>query len=131
MNILNATLTAITSSEQLSILTVSVGDDPFYLLLVEQCNEPIGEALKLVFKETEVILSKTAVSTTANTQSAMVKKIERGDVLSQIILDYHAASIIALVPTLSFNTLDIHEGNEVFWMVQPSEISLLRGHHGS
>lgn len=131
MNILNATLTAITSSEQLSILTVSVGDDPFYLLLVEQCHEPIGEPLKLVFKETEVILSKTAVSTTANIQSAVVQKIERGNVLSQISLKYRTSTITALVPTLSFNTLDIHEEDEVFWMVQPSEISLLRGHHGS
>ncbi len=131
MNILNATLTATTSSEHLSVLTVSVDEDPFYLLLVEQSHESIGEALKLVFKETEVILSKTAVLTTANTQNAIVKKIERGDVLSQITLEYHAAAITALVPTQSFNALDIHEGNEIYWTVNPSEISLLRGHHGS
>jgi molybdopterin-binding protein len=131
MNILNATLTSITSSEQLSILTVSVGEYPFYLLLVEQCHESIGEALKLVFKETEVILSKTAAVTTANTQSAMVQKIECGDVLSQITLMYHNTVITALVPTLSFNALDIHEGDEIYWMVSPSEISLLRGTHGN
>ncbi|DAB37828.1 MAG: hypothetical protein A2552_04435 [Sulfuricurvum sp. RIFOXYD2_FULL_44_160] len=130
MNTLPATLTAITASKHLSILTVAVGEDNFYLLLAEQCHDAIGEPLMLAFKETEVILASTPTATTANIQRAVVSKIEQGSVLSQITLTYHEMNLIALVPTLMFNTLTIREDDEICWMVQPSEISLLRGTNG-
>ncbi|MGA9047108.1 TOBE domain-containing protein [Sulfuricurvum sp.] len=130
MNTLPATITAVTTSEYMSILTVSVGNEPFHLLLAEASDEAIGTNVTLAFKETEVILSKTSSPTTANSGRALVQKIEKGVVLSQITLTYHETTLIALVPTLTFNTLMIVEGDEVSWMVQPSEISLLRGTHG-
>jgi len=130
MNTLSATLTAHTSTEHVSLLTTSVGEDHFYLLLAEPCHDRVGAQLTLAFKETEVILASAHSATTANIQRAIVSKIERGTVLSQIALTYHETSLIALMPTLTFNTLAIGEGDEIHWMVQPSEISLLRGTHG-
>lgn len=132
MNILKATITSVTSSEHLSCLEVSVGEDTFYLLLAETSDENhlLNTPVTLAFKETEVILSKTRIATTANVQRAFVKTIERGIILSQITLTYHEMTIMTLAPTLTFNTLDIGEGDEVCWMVQPSEISLLRERHG-
>jgi len=132
MNILPATITALTTSEHLSILTVAVENDPFHLLLAEASNaeDLIGTNVTLAFKETEVILSKEPINTTANIGRATVQRIERGIVLSQITLLYHETIITALVPTLTFNTLEINEANKVYWMVQPSEISLLRGANG-
>jgi molybdopterin-binding protein len=130
MNILSATITAVTASEHLSILTVEVGDDSFHLLLAESSDAPIGTNVTLAFKETEVILSKGSTTTTANCGRATVQKIEQGIILSQITLTYYETNFIALVPTLSFNTLMIAESDEVSWMVQPSEISLLRETHG-
>ncbi|MCX6073367.1 MAG: hypothetical protein NTY39_03530 [Campylobacterales bacterium] len=130
MNTLPATLTAITTSEHLTCLSVAVGDDTFHLLLAEQCHDTIGTPLTLVFKETEVLLASTPTATTANIHHAVVTKIEQGSVLSQISLTYHEITIAALVPTLTFNPLNIHEGDDVFWIVSPSEISLLRSNHG-
>lgn len=130
MNTLPSTLTAITTSEHMSILTVAVGNEPFHLLLAEQCHDTIGTPLTLVFKETEVLLASTPTATTANIHRAVVAKIEQGSVLSQISLTYHEITIAALVPTLTFNPLNIHEGDDVFWIVSPSEISLLRSNHG-
>lgn len=130
MNTLKATITAAVSSEHLSILTVSVENDPFHLLLAETSDEQelLNTPVTLVFKETEVILSNLYIPTTANTHNAIVQKIERGAVLSQITLLYHTYSVTALVPTPTFEPLEIREGDTVSWMVQPSEISLLRGH---
>ncbi|MCK9372625.1 MAG: hypothetical protein M0P91_05465 [Sulfuricurvum sp.] len=130
MNTLPATITAVTASEHLSLLTVDVRDEPFHLLLAEASEALIGNSVTLAFKETEVILSTHSAATTANSARAIVQKIESGIVLSQITLAYHETNLIALVPTLTFNSLAIHEGDEVSWMVQPSEISLLRGTHG-
>jgi molybdopterin-binding protein len=130
MNTLKATIIALTASEHLSILTVTVGADPFHLLLAEASEMEVGTNVTLAFKETEVILSKDSAATTANCGRATVQKITQGLVLSQITLTYQGMSLIALVPTLTFNTLAIGEGDEVSWMVQPSEISLLRGTNG-
>ena len=131
MNTLPATLTAVTSSEHLTCLSVKVKDDTFHLLLAQQYHEAIGTPLMLAFKETEILLASTPTAATANIHRAIISKIEQGRVLSQITLSYHESTIIALVPTLTFDTLNLSEGDEVFWMVSPSEISLLRGHHGS
>lgn len=132
MNTLSATITAIAASEHLSILTVAVGDDPFHLLLAEPSDEEglLRTNVTLAFKETEVILSKVFTPTTANIQRASVLKIARGTVLSQITLAYGDAMLTALVPSLTFDALGITEGDDVYWMVQPGEISLLKGHHG-
>ncbi len=131
MNTLKATITAVTASEHLSILSVAVANEPFHLLLAEASDAQIGADVTLAFKETEIILSKNVTATSANCARATVQKIENGIVLSQITLTYHDTNLIALVPTLTFNTLAIGEGDEIHWMVQPSEISLLRGTHGS
>lgn len=130
MNTLSATITAITTSEHLSILTVAVGEDHFHLLLAEACHDEIGKNVTLAFKETEIILSKTLTSTSANSARATVEKIEAGIVLSQITLAYREHIVRVLVPTLTFEPLAIHEGDELYWMVQPSEISLYRETHG-
>ncbi|MDD2781149.1 hypothetical protein [Sulfuricurvum sp.] len=130
MNTLKATITAVTASEHLSILSVSVANEPFHLLLAEASDMEVGINVTLAFKETEVILSKNVTATSANCARATVQKIESGIVLSQITLTYHETSLIALVPTLTFNTLAISEGDEIHWMVQPSEISLLKETHG-
>lgn len=130
MNTLQATITAVTASEHMSILTVAIQEDSFHLLLAEASDALIGSNVTLAFKETEVILTNETTATTANSGRAIVQRIEKGVVLSQITLTYHETNLIALVPTLTFNPLMIVEGDEVSWMVQPSEISLLRGHHG-
>ncbi|MDD5051355.1 MAG: hypothetical protein PHO27_01335 [Sulfuricurvum sp.] len=131
MNILNATITAIEASEHLSLIQVRVEDNSFHLLLAESSDQNLLYTdVTLAFKETEVILSKTFTATTANIQNGKVTHIERGIVLSQITLAYHETVITSLVPTLTFNALSIHEGDTIYWMVQPSEISLLRSNHG-
>lgn len=132
MNLLSATIATITTSEHLSCLSVLVGENTFYLLLAEASNENelLNTPVTLAFKETEVIISKILTATTANVQKATVHTVEHGNILSQITLDYFDILITALVPTLTFKTLEIAEGDNVYWMVQPSEISLLRGPNG-
>lgn len=132
MNILHATITSVTSSDHLSCLAVGVGEDTFYLLLAEASNEEhlLHTPVTLAFKETEMILSKDSAATTANRAHATVHTIEQGAILTQVTLTYQETTVRALIPTITFNTLSIHKGDRVYWMVQPSEISLLRDHNG-
>lgn len=132
MNTLSATITALTASEHLSCICVAVGEDTFHLLLAEVSNaqDLLHTNVILVFKETEVILSKVFTQTTANLLQGTIYEIKKGIVLSEIILNYQESTVTALVPTVTFDTLTILQGDTVYWMVQPSEISLLRGHDG-
>lgn len=132
MNILNATITAVTTSEHLSSICIEVGGDSFHLLLAEASNaeDLLNTSVTLAFKETEVILSKVFTPTTANLLQGTIQVIKKGIVLSEVILNYQETTVTALVPTVTFDTLNIVEGNTISWMVQPSEISLLRGHDG-
>ncbi|MFA6188281.1 MAG: hypothetical protein WC680_03275 [Sulfuricurvum sp.] len=132
MNTLSATITALTASEHLSCICVAVGEDTFHLLLAEVSNaqDLLHTDVTLAFKETEVILSKVSTPTTANLLQGTIHEIQKGIVLSEVILNYQESTVTALVPTVTFDTLNILQGDTVNWMVQPSEISLLRGHDG-
>lgn len=127
MNTLQATISGIASSGHLSSIRVSIGEDAFHLLLAEHTDDlMLNHSVTLAFKETEVILAKGVVSSSANVHSASVKMVEKGDILSQITFVYQDIDLKALVPTLTFEALDIREGDTIHWIVQPSEISLLR-----
>ena len=131
MNTLSATIAEIAASDHLSCLSATVGEDTFHLLLAEPFDEPTGFPVILAFKETEVILTKEPSPSTANRAMAMIRKIRRGEVLTEVTLEYGQTSLAALVPTLTFDPLGLEEGMSVGWMVQPGEISLMRGNHGN
>lgn len=131
MNTLSASVITIDNSSHLCALGVSYGNDLFELILVETPSLDCGDTVTLVFKETEVILQKSAFQiSSANTLNGIIKSIESGIVLTSVTLSYHETSIVALITTNAYKRLELSIGDEVIWMVQPSEISLLRGHDG-
>jgi molybdopterin-binding protein len=131
MNTLSATVTTIENSSHLCALSVSYGNDLFELILVETSSLQSGDNVTLVFKETEVILEKSSGQvSSANRQKGIIESIESGIVLTSVTLTYHDTSIVSLITTNAYKRLELSAGDEVVWMVQPSEISLLRGHDG-
>lgn len=131
MNTLSACVTTIENSSHLCALNVSYGNDLFELILVESLALSDGDAVTLVFKETEVILQKTSTQvSSANTQKGTIASIESGIVLTSITLAYRDTTITSLITTNAYKRLELSIGDEVVWMVQPSEISLLRGSDG-
>lgn len=131
MNKLSASVISMDISRHLCALRTMVGTDAFELILVENPLFTQGDTVTLVFKETEVILLKTSLPTcSANVQKATIKTIENGIVLTSVTLSYHETIIVSLITTSAFKRLELVIGDEVVWMVQPSEISLLRGNDG-
>lgn len=131
MNKITASVISIRTSSHLCGLSVAVDTDPFELILAETPAYKTGDTVTLVFKETEVILLKPPLqSTSANAQKGVIKIVEPGDILTSVALAYHESTIVSLVTTNAFKRLGVTIGDEVIWMVQPSEISLMRGHDG-
>ncbi|MBN2722285.1 MAG: TOBE domain-containing protein [Campylobacterales bacterium] len=131
MNQLKGKITSIQSSQHLSLVDVEIDGDTLRLLLLENPIETIGSEVDLVFKESEVILSKEAICSTANICSGRISKIEEGSILTYVTLLYHDKQIAALVPSATFASLGCKPNDTVYWIISPSEISLQRGHHGS
>lgn len=131
MNTLSAFITTVDNSSHLCALGVSFSNDFFELILVEITSLQYGDAVTLVFKETEVILQKfSQQASSANTQKGIVAAIESGIILTSVTLTYHDATIVSLITTNAYKRLDLAIGEEIVWIIQPSEISLLRGHDG-
>ncbi|MGD9968934.1 MAG: hypothetical protein AB7S65_00625 [Sulfuricurvum sp.] len=130
MNTLKATLSGITVSSHISFIDVSVGEDVLHLLLAEPIQAVLHKEVTLVFKETEIILSRDFVRTTANVLTGLIRHIRWGEILSSVELAYHDTTIRALVPTRTLQEQGFMEDEKVYWMIQPSEISLRRDNHG-
>lgn len=132
MNQLPSIIQAVVSTEHLSCVNVLVGSDIFSLLLAEkfESSQLVDKNVNLAFKETEIILSKELLTASANSASAVIKDISRGEVLTQVTLSYQSYEINALVPTSLFEPLHVSIEDSVYWMVQANEISLLWGTNG-
>lgn len=130
MNRLKAQITSIESSEHLSFVSVKYGSGLLHLLLLEKPIEAIGEEVNLVFKESEVILCKEPVKSTANISQGSISKIQKGEILTHVTLLDNNIEIVSLVPTKIFDTMKCNINDVVYWVISPSEISLQRGHYG-
>ncbi len=131
MNTLSATVANIENSSHLCGLRVSFCGDIFELILVESLALSDGDTVTLAFKETEVILLKTPFSScSANALIGTIISIESGNILTSVTLSYQATTIVSLITTNAYKRLELTIGDEIIWMVQPSEISLLRGYDG-
>ncbi|MDD5358676.1 MAG: hypothetical protein PHI79_02335 [Sulfurovaceae bacterium] len=130
MNKLKGYIDSIQSSEHLSFIGVKTNGGLLYLLLLEKPIETIGSEVNLVFKESEVILSKELVKSTANISCGVINKIQKGKILTHIGLLYNDIEIIVLVPSVKFDMMELKLNDTVYWIINPSEISLQRSHGG-
>lgn len=130
MNRLKGHITSIQSSLHLSFVGVEANGELLYLLLLEKPLEVIGDEVNLVFKESEVILSKDVIKSTANMSKGAISEIQKGEILTHVTLLHNDIEIVSLVPTQTFDMMKCNPGDTIYWIINPSEISLQRSHHG-
>ena len=132
MNKLPATITAIQQSGTILLVDAEVGGQVFSALLIESINRPewleVGKAVDLVFKETEVSLAKNLEGqiSTRNRMNCTVLKINRGELLSMITLQFNGFTIASAITTRAVNSLQLKVGDEIDALVKANEVSLMR-----
>ncbi len=130
MNRLKGTILRVESAGNVSLVEVAVAGDTFSSMLLEtpqSCDYlREGREVFLLFKDTEVSLARELSGRLSIRNRAMgrVVKITRGAVLSRIELDYRGNRIASLIASRSAQTLDLHEGDEVIWLIKSNEVSL-------
>ncbi len=55
-----------------------------------------------------------------------VQQIERGDLLSKVVLQFHQHTITSAITTRSVDLLELKNGDKVEALVKANEISLMR-----
>jgi molybdopterin-binding protein len=121
-----AEVVSVVSDGIVSILNAKYFDDNFIVSLIGDKQELEGKNIELIFKETEIILSKNMiVSTAKNSFLGVVKSISNGIILSKIDLEYHNNIITAIIFKDSLRDIDIKISDIVYWLIKPTEIFII------
>lgn len=130
MNQLNGIVTAVQCNGHLSLVDVSIGDDTFTALLLETPDSAPylkpGCAVALLFKATEVSLAKnlSGLISLRNRIPAVVRAIKRGELISEIELDYRGQRFYSVITTRAIDRLELKVGDDAEALVKANEMSL-------
>jgi molybdate transport system regulatory protein len=130
MNQLKATITAIESAGDISLVTLAAGGESFSSLVIDTpataAYLQTGKEMVMVFKETEMAIGKSLHGglSLRNRFPARVRQIEAGVILSSVLLDFNGIPLQAVITSRSVADLQLAVGDEVLGLVKSNEISL-------
>jgi molybdate transport system regulatory protein len=130
MNKLKAEISDIITSGELSLISLNVNSEKFSSLIVNQNESYIckGNTVYMVFKETEVSIAKNLSGDISirNRFPSVIKSIDKGQLLSEIKLDFKGAEISSIITTGSCERLGLKPGDEVEGLLKTTELLLMR-----
>ena len=131
MNKLPGKIKHIKNSEYLSEVTIALENNAiFNVFLVETPQTAsylqLEQKINLLFKETEVIISKnlTPDISIQNQLKAEIIEIKPGKILSEIILKSHVGEIKSLLGSTLLQQMNFAESQQVLILVKANEIML-------
>jgi molybdate transport system regulatory protein len=136
VNKLAGVITAVTSSDHLSLVDVAVGEHLFAAIVVETPAAvpylEAGRPVWLLFKETEVSLARNLAGaiSLSNRIPARVRAIRPGRLLSEVELDYAGQRVVSVITTRSVERLGLQPGDAVEGFVKANEMILMEADGG-
>ena len=130
MNILTGQITALEVNGSLTLVTAKVDNVVFKSIVIETPQSAsyleVGREIKLLFKETEVIIASGTISNISlqNRITGSVSQIEKGTLLSRLTVRTPVGDIVSIITTKSVEQLKIIKGAKVTAMIKTNEITL-------
>ena len=130
MNTLEGKITTIKNKGSLSIVTIDVNGILFNTIIIESPKTASylkeGNDIKLIFKETEVVVGKGTNHPISIQNQAIgkIEKIEKGELLSKLTIDISIGKVIAIITTDALHNLQLELGEQVTTMIKTTEIML-------
>lgn len=130
MNILKGEITSIKTNGSLSQVTILIKDVFFTTIVIETSSTAsylrLGNPIKVIFKETEVVIGKktTDAISIQNRTIGEILEIEKGELLSKLILDTTVGRLIAIITSDALEQLQLQAGKKVTAMIKTTEIML-------
>ena len=130
MNKLIGKIIQIESSQHMSMVDIDVNGDVFSSIILETPATATylkqGNQITMLFKETEVSIGKnlSGLISLRNRFKAIIKELEKSDILTKVLLDYKGKEIISIITSRSSQKLALAVGDSVEWLVKTNEVSL-------
>lgn len=130
MNSVKGTISHIETQGNLSLVNVLSGEVIFTSIIIEAPDQisylEIGHEIYIHFKETEVFLGKEPIGqiTLRNRIRGNVKNIEKGKLLSEVILETEVGQISSIVTTRAVEELNLKKDEKVVAMIKTNEIMI-------
>ncbi|WP_298309754.1 TOBE domain-containing protein [uncultured Aquimarina sp.] len=131
MNVFSGHISDIKVSESLSMVSVRLSEHVELKAIIVETPETasylkIENAVEVLFKETEVIISKedTLSISIQNKVKATIKDVTKGMLLSKLILKSEVGDMIAILATEALDEMMLAENQEVIAMIKVNEIMI-------
>lgn len=130
MNIFKGKIEAVNVNGELSIITIRVKSISFTAIVIDTpVTAPylkLGNPIKVIFKETEVIIGIGSVEgiSLRNKLFGKVLSIESDNLLSKLIIQTKIGEITSIITSNSVKRLKIEIGTEVCGMIKTNELLL-------
>jgi len=130
MNIFSGNIEAINVNGELSIVTIKVDSISFTAIVIDTPKTAsylvVGNPIKVVFKETEVIIGIGSVDgiSLRNKLFGKVISIESDNLLSKLVIQTDIGNVTSIITANSVKRLKIEIGTEVCGMVKTNELLL-------
>ena len=130
MNVFSGNIEAINVNGELSIVTIKVDSISFTAIVIDTPKTAsylvVGNPIKVVFKETEVIIGIGSVDgiSLRNKLFGKVVSIESDNLLSKLIIQTDIGNVTSIITANSVKRLKIKIGTEVCGMVKTNELLL-------
>ncbi|MBF0610180.1 MAG: hypothetical protein G8345_00100 [Magnetococcales bacterium] len=92
----------------------------------EPCRWQVGDAVTLLFKESEVSLAKglSGLTSLRNRHGGCIEEIQRGRLISRVIFRFQESRLSSIITTGSVERLSLQVGDEVEWLVKANEMAV-------
>ncbi len=130
MNTLQGQISNIEVNGSLALVTVIVKNVSFTAIIIETPKTAsylkIGNTITILFKETEVVITTGPPEhiSLQNQILGTVKKLEKGTLLSKLIIDTEIGEIVSIITSNAVQKLSIEKGSEITAMIKTNEILL-------
>lgn len=130
MNCLNGTIETIKVFQSLTHVRVQVQNHFFSTIVIDTPETAnylsIGNPVKVLFKETEVVIGRGDLGgiSLQNKIEGIVKSVDKGALLSKVILQTKIGEIGSIITTNAVNQLEIIPDASVTAMIKTNELML-------
>lgn len=132
MNTLSGKVKEVQNHGNLSLVKVTVANVDLTSIVIETPDSVDylreGTSVKVMFKETEVIMSKKMGPEISlqNQIPVTISEINRGALLSELTLDFEGQSLRSVITSRAVEQLDLKPGVEVVAMIKTNEVMLAK-----
>jgi len=130
MNRLKGIIELINSHDELLLIELNVQQTKMKAIIIGKPNDysylEIGNEIAILFKETEVTISidKTLNISTQNKLTCTIDSINKGQLLSQVNLNFNGITLSSIITTSSVENLNLKHQDTVTALIKTNEIIL-------